>query len=181
MLNSTANAVSISFTDEFLYDDDRLYASFDVATTSNVVLRSLGYAGGTNAAGEVIADGGFDTLLFLFDAAGSLITSDDNSSGITSAQSGLSRDALLDLSLDAGSYTAVLTRFNNEYVSGDINLDSSWDQIVSGFDGRSTEFALDINIDSLTKPQVSVPEPLSFSLLGLGLAAVLSRRLFASR
>ena len=62
------NAGSLSFTGNFDNDETRFYTTFDVTTSSTVDLTSFGYAGGVNGEGTLIADGGFDSQLFLFDS-----------------------------------------------------------------------------------------------------------------
>ena len=42
--------------------------AYNPTATSTVTLQTYGYAGGTNAAGQVIAQGGFDPILALFDS-----------------------------------------------------------------------------------------------------------------
>ena len=70
---ATATAGSYSFTGTFSTDDQLQLFQF-TAPSASTMLRTWGYAGGTNAAGTVIPDGGFDPVLSVFDATGGLVS-----------------------------------------------------------------------------------------------------------
>jgi len=119
---SIAQAFSnFSFTGTFSEDDQLELLQFTVPSTSAVTLRTWSYAGGTNAAGTVIASGGFDTVLSLFNATGGLtnssllVGSNDDGAGVaTDPSTGNAFDALLSLpSLGAGTYVLVLSESDN--------------------------------------------------------------------
>src|SRR5271167_5225019 len=74
LAGSIAQGSSFSFTGTFTQDDQLELFQF-TAPSASVTLRTWSYAGGTNAAGNVIAAGGFDTVLSLFDATGGLMAS----------------------------------------------------------------------------------------------------------
>jgi hypothetical protein len=114
LLGTPAKAVDFSFTGTFTQDDDVQLFNFTVGATSTVTLRSWSYAGGTNAAGTVIARGGFDPILALFDSAGNFIgDNDDGSSVPTDLLSNTAFDVLLTLDLAPGNYTVAISQFNN--------------------------------------------------------------------
>jgi hypothetical protein len=66
-----AGAASMSYTGTFTSDTDLASFTFTVANpTAGVALRTWSYAGGTNAAGQVIPGGGFEPYLNLYLADG---------------------------------------------------------------------------------------------------------------
>ena len=70
-LAQSVAAATFSFAGNFSADTDVALFSFTLAQpTAGVELRTFGYAGGTNAAGQVIASGGFEPVLSLFLADG---------------------------------------------------------------------------------------------------------------
>src|SRR5262245_35968039 len=77
-----AKADNFSFTGSFAVDNDVQLFNFSVMAPSNVTLRTWSYAGGTNAAGQLIAAGGFDPILALFDSSGALIDQNDDGVGV---------------------------------------------------------------------------------------------------
>jgi hypothetical protein len=116
--SAKSSALDFSFTGNFVHDNDVALFTFTANGTSDVVLKSLSYAGGVNAAGQVIPRGGFDPTLAVFDAAGNLIdVNDDDLTGHvnTDPVTGLAFDVYLDLgSLPAGAYTAALSQYDNK-------------------------------------------------------------------
>lgn len=67
-----ARAADFSFTGTFVNDTDLQFFSFTLANpTAGVALRTWSYAGGTNAAGQVIPSGGFLPYLNLYFSDGS--------------------------------------------------------------------------------------------------------------
>ena len=64
-------ASNFSFTGAFHNDTDVEYFTFTLfADAPNVTLLTLSYGGGTNAAGSLISQGGFDTHISIFDSTG---------------------------------------------------------------------------------------------------------------
>ena len=70
---ATATAGTFSFTGSILTDDQLELFQFTAPSASTVV-RTWGYAGGTNAAGTLVPGGGFDPILSVFDATGGLVS-----------------------------------------------------------------------------------------------------------
>jgi hypothetical protein len=199
LFTSVSAAADFSFEGNFNQDDDVRNFSFTVGATSNVTLRSWGYAGGVNAAGQTIASGGFDTNLALFDGSGALIhINDDGGPGNVAADSGTGQhwDAFLQVTLAPGDYLASLTQFDNfangpNFANGfsregegnftaDFGCGAAAFCDVSGvspFGQRSNHSALDILNVNPTEVGV-IPEPETYALLlaGLGLVGFSAHR-----
>ena len=116
-LSSTPTyALNFSFTGNLTSDDQVQLFSFLVGATSTVTLRSYSYAGGTNAAGQVIPRGGFDPILALFNSTGALITQQDDAGCSlvpADALTGRCWDVFLSTTLAAGSYSVSVMEYNN--------------------------------------------------------------------
>ena len=168
--SAPALAADVSFTGMLSGDEAVQLFSFSIAGSSNVTLRTWSYAGGVNAAGLAIAAGGFDTLVSLFSGNGStaiLIGANDDGVGVaTDPGTGNAFDALLEsFSLAAGDYTVALTQFAN-FAAGPTLGDGFIGSGSSGFDGRSSGWALDLlGVDSAH--EVPLPPTLALALLGL--------------
>lgn len=124
-----AQAASLSFTGTFAKDDDVQLFNFTVATTSMVTLVSWSYAGGVNAAGATIPEGGFDPILTLFAADGTFIArNDDGGDGdpvgscpvAASAVTQAEFDTCFESQLDPGNYIVAVQQFDN-FSLGDLS------------------------------------------------------------
>lgn len=199
LLSGAAAAADFSFQGTFEQDNDVQLFSFNVGAASNVTLRSLGYAGGVNAAGETIARGGFDTILALFNDSGLLIDSnDDGGEGVVAADAGTgtSWDSFLLASLAPGNYQVSVMQYDNFANgpnlsdgflydgAGNFTADFGCGGVsfcdisgVAPFDQRNNRWAFDVlNVESSTVS--AIPEPGTYAMLlgGLGLLGFASRR-----
>lgn len=118
MVCGPAFATDFSFQGTFDQDDDVQQFFFTTTGSSDVILRSWGYAGGVNAAGDAIDAGGFDPILALFNATtGELIdTNDDDETGTVAADplTGEYYDTYLDIgTLLAGQYIVAVMEYDN--------------------------------------------------------------------
>ncbi len=101
------------FTGNLTTDDDVFTATVQIDTAGTYRFQSWSYAGGTMADGTVIAAGGFDVILSVFDAAGQLLKQDDDGVDRLDPANGLHFDAGFNLLLDPGSYTLAVTQYDN--------------------------------------------------------------------
>ena len=203
-----SQAANFSFTGNFSMDDDLQYFTFDLRAASTVTIRSLGYAGstflpgGTNAAGNVIAPGGFDPILSLFGglSANSPLLVSVNDAGCSVGNVGTDPatkdcwDSYIQWTnsdIITASYTLVLTQNDNS--PGGL-LGDPFSQAGNGnFTGpsflgspgafwdshpalRNSGWAVDIL--SADNASMGVPEPASLILVGGScLALIAGRRL----
>ncbi len=181
---SVAGAASLSFTGVFLQDDQVELIPFTVGTPGGVVLRTFGYGGGVNAAGDLIAASGFDPMLTLFDGAGwQLVQNDDAGCGsVGDPGTGICLDARIDASLPAGSYVLALTQWGN--FSFGPTLDDGFLQAGTGnytgpdgfWDAKGAPRTGLRAVDITTPDAQPVPEPATVLLVGGGLAALCRTR-----
>lgn len=173
VLGVSAQAADVSFTGQLANDNAVQLFSFTLAADADVTLRTWSYAGGVNAAGDAIGAGGFDPVVSLFSGLGAsaiLIGANDDGLGVaTDPVTGFAYDSLLEFTaLAAGSYTVALSEFDN-FANGPTLADGFLGSNLSGFDGRSAAWALDIvGVDSVS----AIPAPTSIALALLGLAAL---------
>jgi len=137
-------------------NDTRAYA-FAVLTTSTVVIQSYGYGGSANApggknlAGQTIPAGGFDPYLSLFSGAGPsatfLASNDDGACPPAAPDKGICADSRITLSLTPGSYTVVVSAFENMSLSENAGSGTLADGFtgLGNFDAlRTGNYAIDI-------------------------------------
>ena len=175
LLASSAQAASFSYTGSFTQDNGKAGYSFTLGSAGTVTLTSLGYAGGTNAAGQTIAAGGFDPVFTLYNSSGFDIAEVDDGTG---------PDPVYSATLGAGTYTLYLTQYNNfgpASLPGFFAFDGQ-PNFRGGFvdfygNERNGNWALDISgVDSVTT--AAVPEPAAWALMlaGFGLVGSAARR-----
>jgi hypothetical protein len=189
-----ATPTNFSFAGTFAQDDNVQLFNFSVAASSSVTLVSYGYAGGTQANGNVVSRGGFDTILALFNATtGALIGQNDDSPSDTCGPVSVATDSVTQVRYDtclnsvlaAGDYTVAVMQYDN-FAAGP-NLSDGFTRAGLGNftatlnggcgaasfcdatrNARTNEWAFDIlNVDAAT--QNGVPEPGSLALVGLAL------------
>lgn len=173
LVSTHAAAADFSFTGNFARDNDRAEVAFTLDAAGDVTIRSLGFSGGVNAAGTAIDAGGFDPILSLYDANGTLVVDNDDADATTS-------DPLLALALDAGTYRVFLTQYNN---FGPLSLPGAF-----AFDGepdfrggfvdffgnqRTSAYAFDILGVATAVPEIATAQLL---LAGIALAGFAARR-----
>ncbi len=192
----TAGALNYSFTGTFEIDDDVQLFNFSVGEQSdNVILRTWSYAGGINAAGDAIPDGGLDPILALFDSSGLFIDQNDDGYGYVpfDQTTGLDWDTYLKVDLAPGDYTVAVMQYDNfaigPYLSdgfmqdGMGNFTGEWQEVAGGSfiddsgDQRTNAWAFDIlNVQEAAMvdqpPTNESPEPATMILLSFGLVAL---------
>lgn len=187
--SAVCRADNFSFTGNFNGINDVQLFTFTVGATSTVTLRTYSYAGGTNSAGQVIAEGGFDPILALFQGTGptaiQIGQNDDGGCGAVPHDSvtGQCYDTYLQLTnLDAGDYTVSIQDYAN-FANGPTLGDGFDGGALTGgtfidFTGhnRDNHWAFDVmGVESASTPPTSpVPEPSSIALLGTGLAGLVT-------
>ena len=156
-----ARATAPPFAGAFAQDGDVAFFKLQADGASEVDLRAYGYGGGTTADGTVVAQGGFDTLLTLYDGSGRLISAlepggylnDDGAPGTVNADTdtGLALDSLYQAVLAAGTYWLALTEAPN-YGPDYLGNAFSWDGLSSptGFFGCSQGYFCDYAGNSRT-------------------------------
>lgn len=168
----SASAASFSYMGNFTNDNDVKFVNFNVLTDTTVTLQTFGYGGGTNANGDVISAGGFESTLQLFAVpsglaiGGSILPGPDPScSPRTPDPNRLNfcQDDYAQVFLTTGAYVVALTQSPNTangnlgdgfFYDGDPNFNNGFVGTF-GFQGDS-HWALDISSADIG---VTTPEP----------------------
>jgi len=178
LAGGAANATDYSYTGTFATDNDVLSFDFVVGSTSDVTLRTWSYAGGTNAAGQLIAAGGFDPILSLYSlSTGLRVGQNDDGGGLVAADAvtGAHYDTYFDATLAAGSYRVIITEYDNfapSTLGGTFapNGYHNFEDATGHF--RDNHWAFDIlNVDAAMQVG-AVPEPSTWAMMLLGFAGV---------
>ena len=168
---TAASAADFSYTGSLPNPNAVQLFNFSVGTTSTVTLRTYSYAGGTNAAGQVIARGGFDPILALFNGSGLLIGENDDGGLNVPADSvtGSRYDTFLQAVLGPGNYTVSVAAFSNFAIGPNLSNGFEGD---GSFGNRTNAWAFDIlNVNSAIQVG-AVPEPGTWALMLIGFGAV---------
>lgn len=164
--------------------NDVFITSFTLLAPTAVTIQTWSFGGGTNAAGTVIAAGGFDPYVSLFSGAGAAATfiasNDDGLCPPGHAAPACADSTLTSGLLAAGTYTLALTLPSNFSFAENIGSGTLGDGFIglnSSFDDGwcaascSSAYAVDIGYTA------AVPEPANWALLGIGTALIaLTRR-----
>jgi hypothetical protein len=179
----------------FSADDEQQQFEFSIPTTSIVTIETISYGGGTFVSNPAITigPGGFDPVLSLFDGTGAFLDEDDDDddalgSTATDPGTGNAFDAFLQTTLDAGTYTVVVTQFDNFFDGGvgddisngfELEGDAAFTSIFGcaegifcDFDGNDRSFLSGgepVSFFAVNVTAQAVPEPSTLALLGFGL------------
>lgn len=156
--------------------------TFSVNTTTTMEAVTYGYAGGTSVTGAVVAGGGLEPYLSLFDAGGDFLASTYFGTTCPAGANSLGGNCF-DVSLDGGTltpgtYQIVLTAFENMSLvenGAGINLSSGFTGLGNLAQGESLNYAFDVILPQNTLP-ANAPEPATMLLLPVGFAALALRR-----
>lgn len=185
LMSVTFAGSSVSLTGQLLTDglpDANAVQLFSFAVTGpdTITLQSWSYGGGTNAAGQAIAPGGFllDLALFgpvpgnplLWDSQQTWTCPPGNADG-----NGICGDVSAMVALDAGTYTlAIMADPNYPLLSLSDGFNGGGSFIRYDGEQLTPFFAVDITGSNLET--TAVPEPGTLGLLAAGAAAMFRRK-----
>ena len=156
--------------------------TFTVNTTTTMDAITYGYAGGTSLTGAVVAAGGLEPYLSLFDATGNFLASTYFRTTCPPGANSFGGNCF-DVSLNGGTltpgtYQIALTAFENmslvENGTGS-NLPDGFTGLGSLAPGESLNYAFDVVLLQNSLPQ-NTPEPASLLLITIGCAALALRK-----
>jgi len=150
---------------------------FHVSPTS-LMTASTSYGGGTNGAGSIMAQGGFEPYLSLFDSGGTFLASTLFGLCPLGAQTNTISNECSDVqpnggALAAGDYEIAISAFENMFLAENpgspFTLADGFTGLGNLAPGEDLHYAFDVVLTSATP----VPEPSSAFLLLGGIAACL--------
>jgi hypothetical protein len=155
--------------------------SFTVTSASTMTAITYSYGGGTSVTGTVVAAGGLEPYLSLFDGNGIFLASTFFGTTCPAGANTLSNHHCDDVSLDggtlpAGTYYIALSAFANSSYAENSGVGTLWDGF-SGLGNLQTDenlnYAFDVILtpNSVSPPPPTVPEPNYVLLMGIALAA----------
>ena len=182
---------TVMYTGVFTGDADVQLIEFRLGAEHDVILQTFSYAGGPKADGPVVARGGFDPILALFDGNGILIGQNDDGGYRVpgDAVTGAHGDAYFHTVLEPGAYTVSLMQYGN-FARGPF--------LANGFQGPNTTrfrdnagdlrdghwavgIRLELNPDVVSAPSIPVPEGDTWVLMAIGLIAIVLLRYRAGK
>ncbi len=110
------DAAALSFTGTLDADDAVQTFMFTLSAPGSVTIQTWSYAGGSNAAGTLVPQGGFDPGIALFDDLGTLLLQQDDAAPGDVPADPLTNeqfDVYLVTALAAGTYRVAITQFDN--------------------------------------------------------------------
>jgi len=171
--SASATTVTLSSTGTLSQADAVDFLFIEVTGPTIFSAITFGYAGGTQADGNIVADGGFDPILSLFSPSGSLITSNDDGGLAVNADpvSGARFDSFIsDTLLTTGNYLLAISQFSNFAIGP---------EFFNGFDGsgrtefidvfqnlRTSAYAIDVTLSTVPVPAAGIL--FASALLGAG-------------
>lgn len=200
-----ASAGTISYTGTLGYAEDDFDIAVVLASPGTITLQTYSFGGGTNSDGTMIAAGGFDPFLALFDGTGSGATLIDGSSDILSNYSsfegcppagtvtvgsigGQCGDVRITESLAAGTYTIFLSDAeyfpnavfdNGDFLEGFTDLTGGIVPLQTCADAndcnQDTSFWSLDVTEAGPEAPPGVPEPAAWGLTAFGLLAMALR------
>jgi hypothetical protein len=187
-------AGSFSFTGDFVNDNDVQLFTFSLLSPGSVTVQTWGYGGGTNANSQLIAVGGFESVLAIWDAgSGALAGGPFDPGGTPCAPRNvdptttLCMDAYGQVSLTAGNYILSLTQSANDpagtnlsdgFFFTDTVPDPNFNNRFVGTLGsqRDSHWAVDILSVDAANEVTAAPEPATAALFAVAVVLAGFRR-----
>ena len=165
---------------------DAFLFTFTLSAPDAVSIQSWGYGGtsgapgGTNAAGNPIAAGGFDPYVTLFAGSGPgatfVASSDDGSCPPGTIADALCGDPTLTVPLAAGTYTLAVSAFFNLSFAENLGSGTLGDGFVGlgSFGARTNTYAVDVSGNAVVLPTLLLgyaPNGITFGAQTVGVAS----------